>query len=359
MVTPALQSFRQAIDAIDDKMLHLLQERGDLVQQIAKIKQQAKGAFHVPEREAHLLRRLIAKNKGPYPDRAIEVIFREILSASLALESTLKVAYLGPEGTFSHAAAAAKFGSSVLFLDRPSIRSIFEEVEAGRAHYGVVPVENSTEGVINITFDLFIVEFGLQISGELLLPIHHHLVAVTKDLKKIKKLYSHEQALAQCRQWIEQKLPQVKVISAPSTAQAALLAKKDKQAAAISSAFAAEKYKLKILHSNIEDVSQNFTRFWVIGQYAPQPSGHDKTSIMFVAKDEVGILAKVLQVFAEANINLTKIESRPSRQEAWEYVFFIDLDGHRKDSKVAAALEKMESLCHQLKILGSYPKGNP
>ena len=357
MMKAQLNKLRNKIDEVDSLLLGLLSRRGHLVKQVGQVKNKAGMAhYHVPEREALLIKKILAKNPGPYDDDAIQSIFREIISASLALEAPLNVAYLGPEGTFTHQAALKQFGHSANLVPQETIKQVFEEVNAGNVHYGLVPVENSTEGAVNVTLDLFM-QFPLQISGELQIPIHHNLLSREKNLSKISKVYSHPQAISQCRIFLEKYLPHAKCVNMPSTASAAKLVQTEKNAAAIASITAAKNYALPILKKNIEDLVGNFTRFWVIGKLAPGSTGDDKTSIVFSSKDEVGILAKVLKVFADAKINLTKIESRPTRLARWEYVFFIDLDGHASDKEVALALRKVEKMCHYLKILGSYPQG--
>ncbi len=350
-----LQIHRDRIDKIDEKILQWLSRRGQEVKAIGRIKLKQKSAFHVPEREAQLLTRLKKINAGPFSDKAIEEIFREILSASLALEAPLTVAYLGPEATFTHLAALRKFGLSTQLLPQTTLRQVFEEVANSRVNYGIVPIENSTEGVVSHTLDLFM-EFTLSICGEIQLEINHHLLSLGKDLKNIKKVYSHPQALAQCRLWLEQNLPGVQIRPVESTARAAEIAAKEKNAGAVASAYAATLYGLGILRKNIEDHPNNFTRFLVIGQHPTSPTGHDKTSVMFSTKDEPGVLYRLLQPLAEQKINLTKIESRPLKKRAWEYVFFIDLDGHVEDPLIAEALKKMERECSFLQVLGSYPR---
>lgn len=356
MAKKDIVSYRNKIDRVDQQILKLLSERGKYVVEIGKIKKAMGSSFHVPERETKLLDSLKKANKGPYSNEAVETIYREVLSASLALESPLKVAFLGPEATFTHLAGIKKFGLSAKFQPQASIAKVFQEVSMGKANYGVVPIENSTEGVVSYTLDL-LVEFPLKICGELKLPIIHNLLSNTKSLKEVKKVYSHPQALAQCRVWLDSHLPGVKTVEVASTAKAAEIASKEKGAAAIDSDYAASHYHLGILAKHIEDLSNNFTRFVVIAKNDCGPTGHDKTSVMFSAKDEVGILHKLLSPIAKEKINLTKIESRPLKGRAWEYIFFVDLDGHRENPKVKRALERMSKGCAFIKILGSYPSG--
>ena len=349
-------SSRKQIDHIDHQILKLLSLRGKQVVEIGKIKRVQGGRFHVPERESTLLAALKKANKGPYSNEALETIYREILSASLALESPLKVAFLGPEATFTHLAGIKKFGLSAQFLPQTSLSKVFQEVSLGKANYGVVPIENSTEGIVSYTLDLF-VEFPLKICGEVKLPIAHNLLSNAKRMKEIKKIYSHPQALAQCRGWLDSHLPGVKTVEVASTAKAAEIASGEKNAAAIASDYAASHYHLNILAKHIEDLSSNFTRFVMIAKNDCGVTERDKTSVMFSAKDEIGILHRLLSPIAKEKINLTKIESRPLKGRAWEYIFFVDMDGHRENPKVKRALEQMAKGCAFIKILGSYPKG--
>ncbi len=351
-----ISPFRKKIDQIDQQILKLLSQRGKNVVEIGKIKKEQGTSFYVPERETKLLAILKQANQGPYSNESIETIYREILSASLALESPLKVAFLGPEATFTHQAGVKRFGLSAQFMPQTSLAKVFQEVSLGKANYGVVPIENSTEGIVSYTLDLF-VEFPLKICGELKLPIVHNLLSNAKSLKEVKKVYSHPQALAQCRSWLDSNLPGVRIIEASSTAKAAEIAVTEKNAAAIASEYAAGHYQLEILAKHIEDLNNNFTRFVVIGKNDCGSTGHDKTSVMFSAKDEVGILHRLLSPIAKEKINLTKIESRPLKGRAWEYIFFVDMDGHRESPKVKRALDQMAKGCAFIKILGSYPKG--
>jgi chorismate mutase/prephenate dehydratase len=309
----------------------------------------------VPEREENILNRLAKLNEGPFSNEAIQTVFREILSASLALESPLKVAYFGPEATFTHLAGIKRFGLSARFVPLPSIEDVFREIMMKKADYGVVPIENSTAGVVSFTLDLF-VEYPLKISSEVLLPITHNLLSNEKSLKGVKKVYSHPHAFPQCRLWLQAHLPGVKHVDVASTAKAAEIAADEKGAAAIASDYAATLYGLKILARHIEDHPNNFTRFVVIGHQSCGKTGHDKTSVMFSTKDEVGVLYHLLAPLAKAKINLTKIESRPLKGRAWEYIFFVDMDGHQEDPRVKKALRGMAQRCSFLKVLGSYPK---
>ncbi|MFO1519232.1 MAG: prephenate dehydratase [bacterium] len=355
MTQKRLLQLREEIDEIDRDLLQMLSERGKRVIEIGKIKKSLHAQFYVPEREEKIFERLKKLNRGPFGNDSIQTVFREILSASLALESPLKVAYFGPEGTFTHIAGIKRFGLSAQFAPMPSIQEVFQTVAAKNADYGIVPIENSTAGVVNFTLDLF-VEYPLKICGEVKLAITHNLLSKAKSLKGIKKIYSHFHAFPQCRLWLERHLAGVKTIEVASTAKAAEMAAHDKSSAAIASDYAATHYGLNILAKHIEDHPNNFTRFVVIGHQACGPTGHDKTSVMFSTKDEVGILYRLLTPVARAKINLTKIESRPLKGRAWEYIFFIDLDGHQEEPKVKKALQNMKKSCSFLKVLGSYPK---
>jgi chorismate mutase/prephenate dehydratase len=350
-----LKSHRERIDKIDEQILELLAHRGKEVQAIGRIKKNQGSAFHVPEREVLVLSRLRRLNKGPFEARAIEGIFREILSASLALEAPLKVAYLGPEATYTHLAGIRKFGIATQFMPQTTPREVFEEVVNSRVDYGIVPIENSTEGVVTHTLDLFM-EFTLTICGEIQMEINHNLLSKSKDLNKIKKVYAHSQALAQCRHWLEENLPKARLHPTDSNAKGAVLAAKEKGAAAIASDYAAKLYGLNIVRKHIEDYPNNFTRFLVIGKRPTSPTGQDKTSIMFSTRDEPGVLFNLLRPLAEHKINLTKIESRPLKKRAWEYVFFIDLDGHQEDPQIAEVLRHMTKECSFMQVLGSYPR---
>ncbi len=350
-----LKKLREVIDHIDTQLLTLLSARGEKVKRIGELKKEAKTRFYVPEREEKILARLKELNPGPFSHEAVETVFREILSASLALESPLKIAYLGPEATFTHLAGIKRFGLSAQFQPQSSIQKVFQEVALKRADFGVVPIENSTEGVVSYTLDLF-VEFPLKICGEVKLSITHNLLSHAVNLSEIKKVYSHPHALAQCRAWLDKNLPGVQTIDVASTAKAAEIASVEKDAAAIASEYAATRYGLAVLAKHLEDHPNNYTRFAVIGHQACGRTKHDKTSIMFSAKDEVGVLHRLLAPLAKSKINLTKIESRPLKGRAWEYIFFVDLEGHQEESKVKKALEAMSRSCAFLKILGSYPK---
>lgn len=350
-----LKSLREKIDKIDNEILTLLNQRTRAVREIAKLKAKAKQEFYAPHREKKIVERLLKKNKGPLPSEALRGIFQEILNASRSIQKKLRVVYLGPEATFTHLAAVKNFGKYAIFTPAKSIADVFSEVEKGRSDYGVVPIENSTEGVINHTLDMF-VSSELKICSELLLEISHNLLSKASGLREIKRIYSHPQAIAQSRNWIEDNLPNAELVETSSTAKAAEMAEKDHEGGAIASRLAASLYDLKIIAERIEDNVQNFTRFMVIGKSFPAKSGQDKTSILFSVKDKVGALHDMLTPFRENNINLTKIESRPTKLRAWEYIFFVDFVGHVEDENVKRALRQLERECLLLKILGSYPR---
>ncbi len=354
MATHDLEKLRQQIDAIDNQILDLLNQRAEVVIGVGKAKEKADGPFYVPSREKAIYERLSAQNPGPFPNEAVTKVFREIISASLNMELPLQVAFLGPQSTFTHMAAMQQFGLSAQLVPLKSIPSVFEEVERGRAHYGVVPVENSTEGVVNHTLDMFIGS-ELQVIAEIMLEISHNLLSKTGNPELISKIVSHPQPLAQCRHWLEANMADIPLVDVASTAAAAQLAAEDESAAAIASQAAAVQYDLQIVKAKIEDNPNNFTRFLVIGKKTPERSGQDKTSIMFSVKDNPGILYRMLEPFSKRQINLSKIESRPMKQKAWEYIFFLDLIGHIEDKEIHDAVEELRGHCHFLKVLGSYP----
>ncbi len=353
-----LKRLRKKIDRIDNNILCLLNERAGLTLDIGRVKIKGTEPIFSPKREAQVYERLIQANKGGLlEEKTIKAIYREIMSGSLALQCSPKVAYMGPEATFTQIAALRKFGKSLEYLECSNISDVFTEVERERADYGVVPIENSTEGAVNHTLDMLI-DSDLKICSELYLQIRHNLLSKGRDISSIKKVYSHQQVLAQCRKWIEKSLPHAKLIPVSSTTVAASLYVRKGTEAAIASDLAAEKYGLNILARSIEDSSHNITRFLVIGKQEVEPTGRDKTSIVFSMKDKAGALHDVLVPFKKKNINLTKIESRPSKKKAWKYYFFVDLDGHHDDKKVKKALLALRSKCPLLKILGSYPKAS-
>ncbi len=350
-----IKDLRHEIDALDDMIMEHLNRRAQIVIEVGKLKSAKKGDFHVPNREREIYDRLTAHNPGPFPNEALRSVFREIISASLALEAPMKVAFFGPKATFTHLAAMQQFGLSAELVPQKSIPAVFEDVGKGRAQYGVVPVENSTEGMVSHTLDMFM-ESDLKINAEVLLEIHHYLLSRTGRFEDIKKIYSHPQPIAQCRDWLAENLPNVPVVDVASTAVAAQIVSEDYTAAAIASELAATMYDLKVVRERIEDQVNNFTRFLVIGKKLAATSGGDKTSLMFSVKDEVGILYRMLEPFAKRGINLSKIESRPLKKKAWEYIFFLDLMGHINDPVIDEAVQELKQCCQFVKVLGSYPR---
>ncbi len=350
-----IKKLRKKIDAIDENILYLLNERTKAVLKIGEIKSKKGETFYVPHREKEIINNLIKKNTGPFPHDTLKEIFREILTTSVSLQKKLSISYFGPETTFTHLAAVKNFGRNAVFIPVKSISDVFDEVEKGRADYGVIPIENSTEGIVNHTLDMFI-DSDLKICSEILMPIALYLISKTKNINDIKKIYSHSQPIAQSRNWIEDNLPNAQLVEVASTAKAAEMAVKNTNSAAIASRLAATLYKLEIVASHIEDKADNVTRFLVIGKSFPDVSGQDKTSIMFSIKDRVGGLYDMLAPFKKYKINLTKIESRPSKKKAWEYIFFVDFIGHIKNKMVKQSLNELSKQCIFLKVLGSYPQ---
>lgn len=350
-----LDDIRKKIDQIDQQLLDLLSERADLVHEIGTIKKKEGLQIYAPEREDALLKRLAAMNKGRLPDRSILAIYREIMSAALALEDDLTVAYLGPEGTWTHQAAIKKFGHSVTYSSQANFSDVFDQVARRKAHYGVVPIENSTEGAVSHTLDLF-VDSHLQICAQILLRIENNLLA-SIPREEIKTLYSHPQVFGQCRNWILRNFPEADLIEVSSTTKAAKLARENSAsgAAALGGKLAAELNELSVLEESIQDRATNTTRFLVIGEKTCPATGNDRTSILFSIHDRPGSLVKALQAFDKLNVNMSKIESRPSKQRDWEYIFYVDLAGHCTDKPVADALLELEKHCPLVKILGSYP----
>ncbi len=358
---PLVDRERAKIDRIDERILGLLSERARIAQRIGRRKaRRANGStgadgFWVPSREKRIFRRLRSLNKGPIADDLVQAIFREIISASRALEARLTISYLGPEGTFTNAAAREVFGSAATLTPAESIAEVFTEVQHRRSDFGVVPVENSTEGAVTSTLDLLL-ESPLRIAAEVRLDVAQCLLGTAVDLAAIRRVLSHPQGLAQTRRWLGSHVPHASLEAVASTSRAAELAKDDPTVAAVASRMAAERNGLRVLAAEIQDETGNATRFFVIGhQDAESPSGDDKTSVVCTVKDEVGVLAKLLQPLAASGVSLHKIESRPLRGRPWEYVFFLDLRGHRSDVRVKRALTRMQPFTTSMKILGSYP----
>ncbi len=359
--TKALGVLRDQIDQIDRQIQELINQRASCAQKVAEVKQKASGGkdvqYYRPEREAQVLRQVMERNSGPLPNEDMGRLFREIMSCCLALEKPMNVAFLGPEGTFTHAAALKHFGHFVSAQPLAAIDEVFREVESGQANYGVVPVENSTEGMVNHTLDSF-VDSPLYISGEVKLRIHHHLLsAKTLELGKIKRIYAHQQSLAQCRKWLDSHCAQVERVSVASNAEAARLATQEEGVAAIAGDMAAERYGLLKLSQNIEDRPDNTTRFLVVGDKVVPASGQDKTSLLVSVKNKPGALYHVLEPFHRHDISLTRLETRPSHTGTWAYVFYIDFEGHIDDERVKAVISEISPDAVEIKHLGSYPVG--
>ncbi len=353
-----LQQLREAIDRIDGELLRLFSARAELAAEVAEVKRKDGELvdYYRPEREAQILRRIMEENPGPLADEEVARLFRELMSACLALEMPTRVAYLGPEGTFTHAAALKHFGASSVTVPHATIDQVFRDVEAGAAQFGVVPVENSTEGVVTHTHDRFI-RSPLKICGEVELRIHQNLLAAGKlEKAQIKRVYSHSQSLAQCRQWLDENLPQAERIDLASNAEAARRVKSEPDSCAIAGEVAAQLYGLQVLFSKIEDHPDNTTRFLIIGPRPVPPSGQDKTSVMLSIRNQPGALFALLKPFQERGIDLTRLESRPARNLKWNYFFFIDFKGHVEDASVAEIFAELERMSAELKVLGSYPK---
>jgi chorismate mutase/prephenate dehydratase len=349
-----LAELRAQIDLLDQQLLRLLNERADLVHQVGTLKKQSGLEIYSPEREEQLLENLVARNAGRLRPESIRAIYREIMSASLALEKTITIAYLGPEATWTHQAAREKFGASVQYLSQTDISDVFNEVARRRADYGVVPIENSTEGAVNHTLDMFM-ESDLQICAQILFKIENHLLG-RGPREKIAKLYSHPQVFGQCREWLRREMPAIELIEVSSTTRAAELASREAGAGALAGRMAAEVYSLSILEKGVQDKPDNTTRFLVIGHQSCPRTGNDRTSLMFGLRDKTGALFSALRPFDECKISLSKIESRPSRRKAWEYFFFVDMDGHQEDKPLIAVVKELKKQCSIVKILGSYPK---
>jgi chorismate mutase/prephenate dehydratase len=351
-----LESLRKKIDKIDSLLIDSISERARCAQQVAEVKEnQGEQAYYKPEREAQVLRRVMEKNQGPLGNEDMARLFRQIMSACLALEQPVKVAYLGPEGTFTQEAALKHFGDSAVSVPQSAIDEVFREVLSGSCHYGVVPVENSTEGVISHTLDSFM-DSSLKICGEVELRIHQHfMVGTNTDKKNISRVYSHAQSLAQCRQWLNSNFPAIERVAVSSNAEAAKRVQGEWNSAAIAGDMACELYSLEKLHQKIEDNPDNSTRFLIIGREGVPKSGIDRTSLVVSVRNKPGALHDLLEPFQRHNVDMTRLESRPSRSSKWTYVFFIDLEGHIDDPAVANVLEELNSQVVELKVLGSYP----
>ena len=350
---PELERLRKAIDRIDDTLLETLNERARLARAIGTLKA---GQAYRPEREAQVLRRIKERNPGPLGGETVALIFREIMSACLALERPITVAYLGPRGTFSERATLKHFGLAADAVPAVSIDEVFREVESGAADFGVVPVENSTEGAVGRSLDLM-PQTPMKVCGEVVVRIHHHLMAKDPAAKagEIRRVFSHGQSLAQCHEWLNSHMPDAERVAVASNAEAARRAAEEAGSAAVAGEMAAGLYGLASLAANIEDEPNNTTRFLILGNYQPQPSGRDKTSLILSARNRAGAVYEMLTPFATRGVSMTKFESRPSKVALWEYLFFVDIEGHRDDPNVAAALEDVGRIAGFIKVLGSYP----
>lgn len=350
-----LGSIRARIDQIDEQLQRLISERAQCALEVAHLKKSEGDApFYRPEREVSILRTALSRNQGPLSDEAVMRIFREIMSACLALQRPMTVGYLGPEGTFTEAAVLKHFGHSAGTRPLAAIDEVFREVEAGAADYGVVPIENSTEGAVHHTLDMFM-NSTLKICAEIELRVHHFLLGRVPDVAAVRRVYAHQMALAQCREWLDRNLSGIERVPLSSNAEAARRARAEEGAAAIASVRAAEIYGLNILAQNVEDEPDNTTRFLVIGRKIPGPTGRDKTSLLVSTANQPGALYRLIKPLAEQGLSMTRIESRPSRRGTWDYVFFIDVEGHVQDASVASAIAALEREAAMVKVLGSYP----
>ncbi|HVU02692.1 MAG TPA: prephenate dehydratase [Polyangiaceae bacterium] len=355
----SVDDVRRRIDALDDELLDILNRRAKLVREVGKKKRDGSKAMHDPEREQQIYERLekkLGKARGAvFPVASVRPVFREIISACLSLEEHLTVAYFGPPGTFTHMAARRTFGMSVRYSEGATIPAVFDAVSTGEATYGVVPIENSTEGGVTHTHDCFL-ESRVMIRAEIVLDVSQCLIGRNEDLGRIERVYSHPQAIAQCREWLAKHLPRAQIVVSLSTASAARDAAGDPASAAIASQLAAELNGLTVIREGIQDRNENATRFVVLGKTDAPPTGKDRTSIVFSTRDEQGALRRVLEIFDAEKINLSRIESRPRRGERWQYVFFTDLEGHRLDPSITRALARLETKCDMVRVLGSYPR---
>ncbi len=351
-----LAPLRQRIDELDAQLVKLLNERAEVVVEVGKIKRSGRTdtPIYAPDRERAVLQKVRQHNAGPLPDTCIEAIWRELMSGSFALERPLRIGYLGPPGSFSHLAARKQFGASVEYDELTDFAAIFDEVARGHVDYGLIPIENSTHGGVTTSLDCFL-DTEVKICAELLIAIHHNLLS-RFPLEKITKVYSHQQALAQCRRWLAAQLPNAAIVPAVSTSQAAATAAAEDGAAAIGSTLAGQIYDVPILFTNIEDNPNNTTRFFIIGQQSPKPTGDDKTSLMFTTEHRAGALTDVLNVFRDHGLNMSRLAERPSQRVNWEYYFFVDVIGHADEPGVCAAIEEARKHCLQLTILGSFPR---
>lgn len=357
MPDPGLDELRSSIDAVDAELIELLDKRTGYAIEIGRRKAELGLGVYSPEREKEVFDRIAARNAGKrFPDAALRQVFTEIISVSRALQQPLVVAYLGPKASYTHMAVLKHFGSAVEALASESVPDIFAAVERGQADYGMLPIENSNEGVVSHNLDQF-VDSPLSIVAEIYVKISHCLLSTCTDLAQVKKLYGHPQALAQCRMWIQNNLPNAEIVESASNSRAAQLVAWEKYGAAIAGRVAAGVYELNILAQRIEDNPENITRFLAVGRNQGGPSGQDRTSLVCSVKDRPGALHDLLAAFSARGVNMTKIESRPTRKKAWEYLFFIDVDGHVQDPGIAAALGELEKITQYFRVLGSYPTG--
>jgi chorismate mutase/prephenate dehydratase len=351
-----LEALRTNIDAVDRDLLTQLNRRAELVEAVGRLKRSSGTSVYEPSRERRIVETLASGNPGPFPNAGLAPVFREIISATRSLEEPVQVAYLGPEGTFSHQAARHQFGELGRLASVPTITEVFAAVEGGKVALGVVPVENTTEGIVTPTYDA-LAQFDVTICAEIVLRISHDLLSQSGRIEDVRRVASHPQPLAQCRRWLEHRLPDVERVETTSTATAAQRAADEPGTAAIAASLAAEAYGLRVIESGIEDRRDNSTRFLVLGQDPPSPSGDDRTSVVFtIRKDESGALYRLIQPFAGAGVNLTTIQLRPIHGKPWEYLFFIDLEGHRNEERVMQALEQAARVANSYRVLGSFPR---
>ena len=353
-----LSNLRKQIDSLDLEIVTKIQERAKIASTIGEIKKAKGEPIYRPDREKEVYEKIKKLNKGPLPDTALTSIYRELMSATIAIEKGLNIAYLGPEGSFSHQAVRARFGMSIQSLQFPSIPEVFKSVETGKCDYGVVPIENSSEGLVNSTLDM-LVNSELQIYSEIYIKISLYLLGFDSDLSKITKLYGIKIANSQCKNWVAANLPNCEIIETSSTAKAAQIVAEKKEGAAIASKIAGDIYGLNTIRENIEDLPNNSTRFLIIGRSQCLPTGKDKTSMVFSLSDKPGSLFLTLKPFYEKNINLSKIESRPTRRNSWQYNFFVDFNGHEKDPEINEIISEIRDRATFFRILGSYPAGEP
>lgn len=351
-----LDEVRKKIDVLDNELIRLLSERAAVAKEVGEIKKREKIPIFRPDREEILLNTLTEKNTaqgGVLPNDSLRAIYREILSVSRQLQHDQRIAVLGPAGTWTHQAGIAQFGNAAEYLTLPSFSDVFDVVQRQKADFGVLPIENSFNGAVFDTLDL-LVESPLKICGQILLRIDHCLLG-NGNKKDIKKVYSHPQALGQCRKWLKEEMPNAEIIAVASTSLAAQMAQEDESIAAIATPLSADIYNIRVLEHAIQDSATNTTRFLILGNEEREPSGNDRTSILFSITDKPGALVAALSAFNESQVNLSKIESRPSKQKDWEYVFYVDISGHKQDSEVEKAITQLEKHCSMTKVLGSYP----